>query len=167
MNVQVSSCVNYCCNICWFFLPKATSPLDRPPSDWNLSTSPKSWTLLSSKYSKSTERLSAMGLNIEILFLRNYLRAQIQPTSWLSSLTCKVLRPKGWTWGCYSHPWLEERWTGKEKKEDVFSILTPPHTLASEVRPSSVSYFPIITQVFLAQLPWCPTPAHTTQQPYS
>lgn len=53
-------------------------------------------TPLSSKLSKPTEKLSAIGLILKKIFLRDCLRARTQPTSWLSTPTCQILRAKGW-----------------------------------------------------------------------
>lgn len=48
------------------------------------------------KTQQANREIKCYRFNLKQIFLRDYLRAQTQPTSWLSTLTCQILRAKGW-----------------------------------------------------------------------
>lgn len=134
----ISPCVNYCCKMCWSSCPKRAG-------------------LCSPQTQQTNREIECYRFDIfKNLFPRNYLRAQTQPASWLFTLTCQILRAKGWMI-------LQSSMAGREvnrKLEERCVLHSHCLSPALEVIFSSCS-FPNRTQMFLAQLPWCPSPVHT------
>lgn len=87
----LSSCVNYCCKMCWPSCHLSTWLLTVRPADIQKE---QDSTLL--KAQQANREINCYRFDFKKIFLRDYLRAQTEPTSWLSTPTCQILRAKGW-----------------------------------------------------------------------